>query len=82
MTLNIEHADAFADNSAMMKPKTLAYYNRTKCGVEDTDQMLRKYSTRCSTFRGSAHVFYNVLDIAALNAWIIFKELSDTSISS
>lgn len=79
--LSTMHTDVFTDNSAKMKPNTVTYYNRTKCGVDVADQMLRKYSTNCGTRRWPVHVFYNVLDIAALNAWIIFKQSSDTSIS-
>jgi hypothetical protein len=75
------HTNVFADNSVKKKPNTVTYYNSAKCGVDVADQILKKCSTRCGTRRWPIHVFYNVLDIAALNAWIIFKESSDSSIS-
>ncbi len=61
------HMNVFADDSAKKKPNTVTYYNNTKCGIDVVYQILRKYSTRCGTLRWLVHVFYNVLDIAALN---------------
>ena len=80
MTLRTMLTVVFAHNIAKMKPNTVTYYNRTKCVVDIAVQMLRKYSSRYDTRRWPVHVFYNVLDIAAVNAWINFKESSDTSV--
>ncbi|XP_035222912.1 uncharacterized protein LOC118195693, partial [Stegodyphus dumicola] len=75
------HSNVFVDDSIKKKPNTVTYYNSTKCGFDVADQMLRKYSTSSGSRRWPVHVFYNVLDIAALNAWILFKESLGTSIS-
>ena len=54
-------------------PKTVQFYNKTKCGVDILDQMAHRYSTRAAARRWPVHVFYNILDRAAINAWIIYR---------
>ena len=43
--------------------------------------MLRQLSTRSQTRRWPMSVFYNILDMCALNAWIIYKSVNKSSIS-
>lgn len=38
------------------------------------DQMARKYSTKSASRRWPVQVFFNVLDLAAINSWIVYKE--------
>jgi hypothetical protein len=33
--------------------------------------MARRYSTKAAAYRWPVHVFYNILDLAAISAWII-----------
>jgi len=54
-------------------PETVQFYNKTKCGVDVLDQMACRYSTRAAAHRWPVQVFYNVLDLAAINAWIIYR---------
>ena len=61
------------DSSEKRKPQIVHYYNKTKTGVDTVDQMLRSLSTRSQTRRWPVAVFYNVLDMVLLNAWISFK---------
>ena len=35
--------------------------------------MARIYNTRAAARRWPVHVFYNILDLAAINAWIIYR---------
>jgi hypothetical protein len=56
------------------KPEIILYYNSTKAGVDQMDQMLSKYTTKRRTSRWPLAFFYNILDIAALAAYIIFTE--------
>ncbi|XP_035225178.1 uncharacterized protein LOC118197745 [Stegodyphus dumicola] len=72
--LSTMHSNVFFDNSIKKKPNTVTYYNSTKCGVDVADQMLKKYNTSSGSRRWPVHVFYNVLDIAALNAWFIYSK--------
>ena len=42
--------------------------------------MARKYSARTSTRRWPIHSFQNTLDLAAINAWIAYKEVTKNNI--
>jgi len=46
-----------------------------------TDQMARKYSVKCKCCRWPMHVFYNILDLAGINAWVLYKETTGENIS-
>ena len=73
--------DTSKDDTEKKKPNIIHFYNHTKCGVDNVDQMLRQLSTRCQTRRWPMSVFYNILDMCALNAWIIYKSVNKSSIS-
>ncbi|KAF3427931.1 hypothetical protein E2986_12456 [Frieseomelitta varia] len=49
---------------------TIKFYNSTKCGIDIADQMARKYS-----------VFFNILDLAGINAWVLYRETTGEKIS-
>src|SRR5882757_5751585 len=54
--------------------ETVQFYNSTKFGVDVLDQMARKYSVKSSSRRWPVQVFYNTLDLVAINAWVLYKE--------
>ena len=62
------------DKTPKRKPETITYYNNTKFGVDILDAMARLYSVKPGCRRWPVHVFCNILDMAAINAWIIYKE--------
>lgn len=62
-------------------PETVEFYNSTKYGVDVVDQMARQYSTRSGTRRWPVHVFQNILDFSAINAWVCYKETTKSNIS-
>ena len=43
--------------------------------------MARKYSVKAGTRRWPLQVFYNILDLATINAWILYKETTQVNIS-
>ncbi|CAD1469962.1 unnamed protein product, partial [Heterotrigona itama] len=57
-------------------PEMIAYYNETKFGVDIVDQMAQKYTVKAASFRCPLQVFFNILDLAAINAWILYKEFA------
>ena len=61
------------DESEKKKPETVEFYNKTKCGVEVADQMARQYSVKAGTRRWPVAVFYNILDLAGINAFVLYK---------
>ncbi|KAE8745002.1 hypothetical protein FOCC_FOCC008414 [Frankliniella occidentalis] len=81
IVLSSMHPAITVDDSAKKLPESIKYYNSTKYGVDTVDQMARLYSVRCGTRRWPLHVFSNVLDFAAINAWVIYKECTTKKIS-
>lgn len=59
----------------------MKFYNATKFGVDVIDQMAKKYSVKAPSRRWPVQVFYNILDLAAINSWILYKKLSQKKIS-
>ncbi len=56
-------------------------YNKKKCGVDMLDSMCRSMSTKAGTRRWPFAVFCNLLDMAAINSWIIYRRVSNSNIS-
>lgn len=63
-----------------MLPESIQFYNSTKFGVDMANQMVRKYTVKASSRRWPLQIFYNILDFAAINAWILFKETTGIQI--
>lgn len=79
--LSSMHSNINIANNSKKTPETITFYNETKFGVDIVDQMCRKYSVKAGSRRWPIHTFYNILDFAAINAWIIFKCVSGKKIS-
>ncbi|XP_053197121.1 piggyBac transposable element-derived protein 4-like [Scomber japonicus] len=63
------------------KPETVTFYNTTKVGVDVLDQMARLYSVKGATRRWPVAVFCNILDMAAINAYILCKRCMPSNIA-
>ena len=70
------HKNPVLENDAKSKPELVKFYNQNKVGVDCIDQMIRLYSTRTTTRRWSFAVWCNILDKAAINAWIIYTKIT------
>lgn len=57
-------------------PAIVAYYNRTKGGVDTIDKMLGTYSCKRKSNRWPMAVFSNIIDISALNAFVVYNEIN------
>lgn len=79
--LSTLHKGASCQEDGKRKPKSVLYYNENKCGVDMLDSMCRQMSTKAACRRWTLSVFFNILDLAAINAWIIFKKKTGSSIS-
>jgi len=55
------------------KPEIVHFYNKTKSGVDIMDKLLGEYSTHRKKNRWPLALFYNILDVAALAAYLIYK---------
>ncbi|XP_067101197.1 piggyBac transposable element-derived protein 4-like [Osmerus mordax] len=60
------------ENSVKKKPEVIQYYNKTKGGVDTMDQMVRTYTCKRRTRRWPMVLWYNLLDVATLNAYSLF----------
>ena len=56
-------------------PETIKYYNLSKVGVDVLDQMARYHTCKSATRRWPVAVFFNIIDCACINAFIIYREL-------
>ena len=56
------------------KPEKMEFYNKRKCGLDMADQMARQYSVKASTHWWPIAVFYNILDLAGTNAFVLYKK--------
>ena len=81
LLLSSMHKSVNIETGLKQLPETVAYYNSTKFSVDLTEQMAKKYSVKCGSHRWSFQVFCNILDLAAINAWIIYKETTGDSIT-
>ena len=68
------------NNNPKRKPKTALFY-QTKVGVDALDQMSKLYSVKTTSRRWPIHIFYNAIDMALINSWVINKAVCKSSIS-
>ena len=59
------------DNSELRKPAIILDYNATKSGVDTVDQLARSYTVKHKTHRWPRAIFYNLIDLSAINSYII-----------
>ena len=78
---SMHHSPDIDQSSVKQKPQVILFYNKNKVGVDCFDQMARLYSTRSASRRWPLTVWVNILDIAAINARVIFMKSTGTQIS-
>ena len=79
MVLSTLHPSVHVESSGKKIPETIDFYNKTKFGVVIIDQMARQYSVKAPARRWPVHTFYNILDLAAINAYALYKEVTGES---
>ena len=72
--LRFLHTSVELGESERKKPETVESYNKIKCGVDVADQMARQYSVKAGTRRWPVAVFYNILDLASINVFVLYKK--------
>jgi len=70
--LSTQHRDDAVMPDDSRKPEIINYYNTTKCGVDVLDKLVRTYSCKRATRRWTVSFFFNLLDIAAYNALVLW----------
>ena len=81
LVLSSQHSSVEIGTGEKKLPETIQFYNETKFGVDVVDQMARMYTVKAGSRRWPVQIFYNILDLAAINAWVIFKEITGQRIS-
>ena len=67
------HMSVGVDSSEKRKPEPIELYKKNKCGVDVADQMAHQY-----TRRWPVAVFYNILNLACINAFVLYKKTGDS----
>ena len=72
------HDSADVDTSnEKKKPEIILFYNANKVGVDSFDQM----ATRSASRRWPVAVWGNILDIAAINSYVLYKKVTSNRIT-
>ncbi|XP_040924779.2 uncharacterized protein LOC121201908 [Betta splendens] len=71
--LSSDHSVVHTEDSYRNRPDTVTRYNATKFSMDVLEQKLRRYSVRMETRRWPVAVFYNMIDMAALNAYVLYQ---------
>lgn len=75
LVLSTLHHDSSIDEETgeSKKPEIITFYNMTKIGVDLLDQLCQNYDVSRNTRRWPMVHFFNLLNIAAINAFCIYK---------
>ena len=73
-------ADVDASNEKK-KTEMILFYNANKVGVDCFDKMARLYTTRSASRRWPVSVWGNILDIAAINSYVLYKKVTNERIT-
>ncbi|XP_032364546.1 uncharacterized protein LOC116678920 [Etheostoma spectabile] len=78
--LSSVHTSVGITDGPKAKPESVTYYNNTKHAVDVLDQMAKAYSVKDGTRRWPVAVFYNILNLAGINAHVLYKECTSSRI--
>ncbi|CAM4635701.1 unnamed protein product [Leuciscus chuanchicus] len=70
------HKDAKVSDREDKKPDVMLDYNRCKGGVDNLDKMVASYSCKRKTNRWPMVVFSTILDVSAINAFVVWREVN------
>ena len=74
--LSSEHCDGTVGDDERKKPEIIGHYNATKGAVDTLDKIVAEYSCNRQSKRWPAVIFMNFIDIAAVNAFVLWKKLN------
>ncbi|XP_019905285.3 activating transcription factor 7-interacting protein 1 isoform X1 [Esox lucius] len=79
--LSTVHPTVAISSGPKKKPETVTDYSHSKVCVDSLDQMAKLYSVKGGTRRWPVAVFYNLLDLAAINAHVLYKQCLKKTVS-
>ena len=68
--LSTMHSQPEIESTSDQKPSIIVFHNKTKDGVGTLDRMLRSYSIKRMTRRWPLVLFYNMIDLSTINAFM------------
>lgn len=72
LAISTLHHDATIDVQMKNKPEVILHYNGTKSGVDNMDHLATMHTTRRKINRWPMVLFFNILDIAGIAAFILW----------
>ena len=75
LVLSTMHKDVKVTKDARLKPHVIAFYDRTKGGVDVMDMIAGNYTTKFKTRRWTMNTLAYILDTAKTNSLTIFRDL-------
>ena len=72
LMLSTMHAQPDISQREDRAPEIILFYNETKGGVDTVDQMIDNYRCKVASNRWPMVVFFTIVDVAALNALVVF----------
>ena len=76
LLMSTMHKDAVLSTREDRKPQKVLDYNKTKGGVDNLDKVTASYSCRRMTARWPLVIFFNIIDVSAYNAFVIWSEIN------
>lgn len=79
LTSSMHHDDKIdIESGDKCKPDIITFYNSTKGGVDTVDQYCSNYDVARNTRRWPMVIFYSLLNIGAINSYIIYLQNNST----
>lgn len=76
LLLSTKHRKPAVSSDEKKKPEVILNYNKCKGGVDNLDKLVGTYSCRRKTSRWPLALFFNLLDVSAYNAFVLWKSVS------
>ncbi|XP_039550046.1 piggyBac transposable element-derived protein 4-like, partial [Pimephales promelas] len=76
LLMSTMHKDAVLSDREDRKPQMVLDYNETKGGVDNLDKVTATYSCRRMTARWPLVIFFNIIDVSAYNAFVLWREIN------
>nr|XP_046255654.1 piggyBac transposable element-derived protein 4-like [Scatophagus argus] len=76
LVMSTMHTDASLSTREDMKPQMILDYNSTKGGVDNLDKVTATYSCQRKTACWPLVIFYNIVDVSAYNAYVLWAEIN------
>ncbi|XP_061899254.1 piggyBac transposable element-derived protein 3-like [Entelurus aequoreus] len=75
LVMSTMHTDVSLSTREDMKPQMILDYNSTKGGVDNLDKVTATYSCQRKTARWPLVIFYNIVDVSAYNAYVLWTAI-------